>query len=243
MAASRSDRKPYNRPAGRPNRADGDWMHDKAPNAPRSSRAPAVTSSGSNNKVKVSNLHYEVNVNDLKSIFGKIGTLVRDPIIRYDRSGRSSGIAIIFFETHEEAAAAIRQFDGLLCKNQPMSIEFDAGPPTRPAGRRAVSAPSPSLINRIAKPPLLERLGKPEAPAKAVSTKSGPGPVRTKPRGQPRARAPKKPQTAEDLDKELDAFMKDDSAPSAAPAAAAAAPAADSQSAAATTNGDVEMAI
>ena len=49
-----------------------------------------------------------------------------------------------------------------------MSIEFDAGPPTRPgAARRNVSAPS--LINRIEKPPLLERLGQQETKAKADS--------------------------------------------------------------------------
>ena len=52
------------------------------------------------------------------------------------------------------------------------------------------------------------------------------GPVRTKaPRGgAPGARparraAPPKPKTAEELDKELDAFMKDDVAPAPAPAA------------------------
>ena len=41
-----------------------------------------------------------------------------------------------------------------------MSIEFDAGPPTRPRARRNASAPS--LINRIEKPPLLERLSQKE---------------------------------------------------------------------------------
>lgn len=57
-------------------------------------------------------------------------------------------------------------------------------------------------------------------------SKSGPGPIRTRNRGA--GRVPKKPKTQEELDMELDTFMKDDkSAPS--PVAAQA-------------DGDVEMA-
>ena len=127
-----------------------------------------------------------------------------------------------------------------------MQIEFDAGPPRQQA-RRIASAPS--LINRIQKPPLLDRLGDakgsappkgPKASAPAYEpflycgirpltllfvfcSSSGPGPVRTKARP---TREKKKPKTMDELDSELDAFMKED-APATAPAQAA---------------GDVEMA-
>lgn len=102
-----------------------------------------------------------------------------------------------------------------------MSIVFDTLPPRHP---RSVSAPT-SLINRMQKPPLLNRLSRDDS---SVKTPSGPyvvllrlfdflfncfcsrgaGPIRSRPaRGAPRA--PKKPKTAEELDKELDAFMGD----------------------------------
>ena len=100
----------------------------------------------------------------------------------------------------------------------------------RPQARR--SASTPSLINRIQKPPLLERLTQEESRAKSPTRTSvtyvtlpfytcrnslilllspaGPGPIRNKPRAPKAPRAAKKPKTAEELDSELDAFMKDD---------------------------------
>ena len=48
-----------------------------------------------------------------------------------------------------------------------MSIDFDAGPPSRPKAHRNVSAPS--LINRIEKPPLLDRLSTKEPKAKSAA--------------------------------------------------------------------------
>jgi len=104
-----------------------------------------------------------------------------------------------------------------------MSITFDTMPPRAP--RRSVSAsPSGSLLNRIQKPPLVERLSLDDS---TINVPSGPraftgGPVRNRPsRGGGGssvntnanvARAPKgsnKPKTAAELDQELDAFMGD----------------------------------
>ncbi|THH32065.1 hypothetical protein EUX98_g2105 [Antrodiella citrinella] len=141
------------------------------------------------------------------------------PYVKYDRSGRSSGVAIIFYETAQEAAQAKQEFNGKFAKGQPMEIEFDAGPTPRPNLNTRHAASAPSLINRIQKPPLLERLGdvttskskaKPTArPAKAAAASNGPGPVRTKARP---VKEKKKPKTMEQLDSELDAFMHDDDA-------------------------------
>jgi THO complex subunit 4 len=66
----------------------------------------------------------------------------------------------------------------------------------------------------------------------------GGGPVRTKGARQPRPR-PKKPKTAEELDKELDSFMNDDDS-KPKPAGKEAEPAADVVQTGA--DGDVEMA-
>lgn len=89
-----------------------------------------------------------------------------------------------------------------------MSITFDTPPPHL---RRAVSAPhGSSLINRIQRTPLKDRLASDDS---QIRDSDGPGPVRSHPRkrgGGPKpSRVPKKPKTAEELDKELDAFMGD----------------------------------
>ncbi|KAI8976729.1 RNA-binding domain-containing protein [Trametes punicea] len=190
--------KPYSRPAPRPRGADGQWLHDKAPGVPRTPQAGASARSSPaggvmNTRIVVSNLHYEITPKDLTQIFGQIGTLVREPQIRYDRSGRSSGVAVITFETLAEATRAKKQFDGILAKNQPMSITYDTSPPPAAKGGRRSAT---SLLHRIEKPPLIERLSRND----------------TKPKTNI-AFARKKPKTAEELDKELEAFMKDDITP------------------------------
>lgn len=219
-------RKPYSRNAPRPRGAEGEWLHDRAPAVPRAVSNTNGAATSASSKLIVSGLHYELTTKDLTQIFGQVGTLVREPLIRYDRSGRSSGVAIISYETAVEAAAAKERYDGKLAKGQPMSIEFHHAPPQQPRGRRSASAPS-SLINRIQKPPLLDRLSRNEAPRKPAQEKSGTGPIRTK---KGAARAPKKVKTAEELDMEIEQFMKDDILPSQAPAAAQ------------QVDGDVEMA-
>ncbi|KAI0760173.1 hypothetical protein C8Q74DRAFT_1294473 [Fomes fomentarius] len=233
-------KKPYSRPSARPQASEGQWLHDRAPGVPRAVQNTVIKAANgvTNTRIIVSNLHYEVTPKDLSQIFGQIGTLVREPQIRYDRSGRSSGVAVVVFETPAEATRAKKQFDGILCKNQPMSIAYDNAPPVRVARR---SASAPSLLNRIEKPPLLERLSKNEARStQAAPARGTVGPVRTKARAgaagaRPKRAAPAKPKTAEELDKELDAFMKDDitAQPSATPAVALAA---------AASTEDVEMA-
>ncbi|TFK49118.1 hypothetical protein OE88DRAFT_1646687 [Heliocybe sulcata] len=241
-------RKPYTRPEARARAPEGSWMHDKAPpnvvSRPSNSRS---TVEGGQVKLLVSNLHYEITPKDLIAIFGRIGTLVREPIIKYDRSGRSTGVAIIHYETAEEAARAKKQFEGVLAKGQEMTIVYDTAPTFGPRRDRRASAPS-SLINRIQKPGLLDRLSQDDirsrpAPASfvflpchlAVHThhvaradrKSGPGPIRSRGRGGGRP-GPRKPKTAEDLDKELDFFMTDGTKGSTGPVQKAA-------------EGDVEM--
>jgi THO complex subunit 4 len=96
---------------------------------------------------------------------------------QYDRSGRSTGEAIVSFENAVEATRAKKQFNGILAKGnchchilaffefmlpilgQPMSVAYYIAPR---APRRTVSSPSVttrSLLNRVEKPPLSDRLG------------------------------------------------------------------------------------
>ncbi|TFL01628.1 hypothetical protein BDV98DRAFT_655962 [Pterulicium gracile] len=217
-ASNRRTTKPYSRPAPSSAPEDGRWEHDLAPGAKRAPTGPrnglAGLSKGThfpNNKIMVSNLHYEVTAKDLTTIFGQIGTLTKEPVIRYDKSGRSSGVAFCTYSSIAEATQAKNQFNGILAKGQPMHVVYDTPPPAK----RSISGPSTaSLLNRVQKPALLDRLSKDDMSVpKSKAPQRTAGPIRNR-RGAAAAAAPakrsKKPATAEDLDKELDAFMKDD---------------------------------
>jgi len=210
---------PYTHRAPAKTGSDGTWLHDRAPGARSSHVAPVNDKPEISNKLLISNLHYEVTTQDLSSIFGVIGTLASEPVIRYDRSGRSTGVAIINFTTAGEAIRAKGQLDGVLAKGKPMTIVFDSRGVKVANGSIPTGPRGASLLNRITDKKsgsLLERLSGAES-----EPSPGPGPQRThaprftrnKPAAQPpKARAPKakpKPKTAEDLDKELDAFMGD----------------------------------
>ncbi|KAF8591286.1 hypothetical protein K439DRAFT_1327309 [Ramaria rubella] len=188
---------------------NGAWVHDRAPGM-----HPTTST-----RLVVSNLHWEVTVKDLTSIFSTIGNLAREPVIRFDRSGRSTGVAFIAFESPAEATRAKNQLDGKIAKTQAMAITYDTSTPRIPPGVKAAArngAPD-SLLNRVSKPPLLSRISSGGDPPKGPAAFSGSGPDRTRPatRGArggarptaPRAREPKKDKTAEELDKELEAFM------------------------------------
>jgi len=113
--------------------------------------------------------------------------------------------------------------------------------PTKPK-RHVVSAPA-SLIDRISipKPPLLDRLGESKKTSGSTTPRKprGGGPIRTRGARPPRP-GPKKPKTAEELDKELDSFMKDDSKPK--PAEKEGETAVTTSSSQTGADGDVEMA-
>ncbi|KAL5499190.1 hypothetical protein ACEPAH_1708 [Sanghuangporus vaninii] len=213
--------KPYDRPS-----SDEKWVHDRAPvGVPKSvvkaGAAPKSLGGGNvpTNRIVVSNLHYEIMAKDLVSIFGQIGMLVREPDIKYDRSGRSTGVAIITFETIAEATRAKNQFNRVLAKGQPMEITYD----TRSMKHSGGAGGPKSLLNRISKPPLIERLRSEGLGLKGIKsdptkTVTNGGPIRTRgPRkvqhdvgGAKGEKFRKEPKTAEDLDKELEAFMNDE---------------------------------
>jgi len=203
---STRSRKPYARPPPPAESADGLWVHDLAPGADegRKARPSSSNAAPESTRLHVSNLHYEVTQKDLASIFGTIGTLLREPTIRYDRSGRSTGVATVQFANARDAKLAQKQLDGVLAKGEAMSIKLDTGHPPRSRtteGRTSTNA----LLNRMDKKPLADRL------ADSGSANDQVGPVRSgkqkgKITGKP-ARTKSTPKTAEDLDKELEAFM------------------------------------
>ncbi|PVG01455.1 RNA-binding domain-containing protein [Serendipita vermifera] len=238
----KSSGKPYARhtPGGIP---DGQWLHDKAPGGDRVRVRRTVETNTSHTpsaKLLVDNLHYEVSEKDLANLFGKYGSFAKEPRIRFDRSGRSTGSAVVVFNEVEDALAAKKALHKQLAKGQELEIRFDDS--TRGVGRG-----SSSLLARIEKGPskgsLTDRLGDGNNDVNmADRSGGGVGPHRTRGRGRgrggaaPRERGPKKPLTADDLDKELEAYgAASDNTPAAVQAESVSGPAA-------TTNEDVEMA-
>ncbi|CCO29372.1 hypothetical protein BN14_03383 [Rhizoctonia solani AG-1 IB] len=115
---NRRARHPYTRPPP-PNNPGGQWVHDMAPGSTEDRKPRPAVSSGTGDepaRLLVSNLHYEVTEKDLSSIFGTIGTLLREPTIRYDRSGRSTGVANITYTHARDAKLAQKQLDGVMAK-------------------------------------------------------------------------------------------------------------------------------
>ncbi|CAE6501829.1 THO complex subunit 4 [Rhizoctonia solani] len=209
---SRRGRHPYSRPPP-PNDPDGQWVHDMAPGSVEDRKPRPISSSTGDEpaRLAVSNLHYEVTEKDLSSIFGTIGTLLREPTIRYDRSGRSTGSATIVFAHAREAKLAQKQLDGVMAKGEAMVVKLESPPPgsrPQPAGRNSTN----TLLSRMEKKPLVDRMSEGDASKKNTEDKAGPGPARNirgkgKQVGGKGPRTKSAPKTAEDLDKELEAFM------------------------------------
>ncbi|GAA5884809.1 hypothetical protein JCM16303_007281 [Sporobolomyces ruberrimus] len=265
---------PYARPAG------DSWKHDKYDDKPASAATTTAQpgslasrlSSGSapvagtgrasakTTRLVVKDLHYEVSERELETLFVQIGPLATPPKIKFDRSGRSTGLAWIHYTTEENAEKAKESFDGAPCKGQAIRIEYDY------RSERAQPAPG-SLLARLDSNPNAPR-GPRNGPTPAVrGGRPHVGPQRgvgstnpdTRPPRPPRGeggggrggKVRREPKTNDDLDKELEAFMKSPetsdkpaaatttsqaAAPVPAPAPVAEAPAPQAES-----GGDVEM--
>ncbi|GAA5916514.1 uncharacterized protein JCM6883_005445 [Sporobolomyces salmoneus] len=260
---------PYARPSG------DSWKHDKFDEAASQSATTTSTSpqggslagrlSGSvtplgpgkgarSSRLIIKDLHYEVSERELELLFVQIGPIASGPKIKFDKSGRSTGLAWIGFTSEEHAQQAKEAFDGALAKGQNIRVEYDFRPErvqpapgsllsrldsTPTAGRGGRGGPASSVrggrphvgpqrgVGSDSRPP---RSGAPGGPRSARGGESGGG------RG---GKARREPTTNADLDKELEAFMK--SPDSTDKPAAATTQASAPTPATAEASGDVEM--
>ncbi|KAI9772741.1 MAG: hypothetical protein M1840_000336 [Geoglossum simile] len=144
-----------------------DWVHDKFDDDqpdPKGSRvpnfrsrnrpSPELESNPTGAKIRIDNLHYELGREDLEDLFSRKGPLLKVDI-RYDRAGRSEGVAFITYEAIGDARAAIRDYDGANANGQPIRLTLVSNP-TPPARPRnpfdTAQKPSRSLFDRITGP-------------------------------------------------------------------------------------------
>ncbi|KAI5290519.1 hypothetical protein KEM54_001299 [Ascosphaera aggregata] len=138
---------------------DRDWVHDKFEDdresriirrggrsaLERRTRDPEETSGA---KLRVDNLHYDLTENDLEDLFNRMGP-VTNLSIRYDRAGRSDGVAFVTYKYLEDAKAAIQEFDGANAKGQPIRLTLIS------SGRRLadyIEPPRRTLFERVERP-------------------------------------------------------------------------------------------
>ncbi|KAK2801984.1 hypothetical protein FQN50_007542 [Emmonsiellopsis sp. PD_5] len=146
---------------------DLDWVHDKfeddrdtrpsyrggrAPHLDRYTPEPEPAQPGA--KIRVTNLHYDLTEDDLEDLFTRIGP-ISSLSLRYDRAGRSEGVAFVTYKRTVDAQTAIREFDGANAKGQPISLTMVSSAPPRAAARNPfdfAEKPKGSLFDRTEKP-------------------------------------------------------------------------------------------
>lgn len=115
---------------GSPGGVRGGYITKRAP--------PRHTSAVPESKITISNLHHEVNNNDIYELFCSIGPIVRALIV-YDRDGNHSGRGEVTYECMDHAIEAIKRYNGVPLDNRPLEIALsdDSSVPVgRGAGRR-----------------------------------------------------------------------------------------------------------
>lgn len=89
------------------------------------SRLGGKDTTGHGTKILVKNLKFDILEEEVRELFGTVGEVSKAEIV-YDRSGRSKGIARVWFTHRSDADKAIKQYDGRTLDGQPMQIALDA---------------------------------------------------------------------------------------------------------------------
>ncbi|XP_060817192.1 THO complex subunit 4 [Bombus pascuorum] len=171
------------------------WKHDMFDGVKKVGRS-SIGSTGTT-KLLVSNLDFGVSDSDIQELFSEFGPL-KSAAVHYDRSGRSLGSADVIFERRADAIKAMKQYNGVPLDGREMNIQV---------------ATSEIPVTSIRGGPRLSSSNFTQRPQSRFRGSRGTGSVRGRGTGRRGGRGGSrqvtKTPTAEELDAELEAYVKE----------------------------------